>query len=141
MMKKEDLMYVSNVTEKVSDAEYENMHLLYDTLDAAARVSNSTMFVIDFSQNKLVYRTEKLFVCGRCLYKRCAARKCQSVLVAHDYGRYECHVGNKKGIPQLDRRLHRRTEVETFFYHGLQYSIEQQKIRHHPKVYSPKITP
>lgn len=53
-------MYVSNVTEKVSDAEYENMHLLYDTLDAAARVSNSTMFVIDFSQNKLVYRTEKL---------------------------------------------------------------------------------
>ena len=59
-MMNEDLMYISNLTETIPDSEYENINLVFESLDAVARISNASMFVIDFSKNKLAYRTENL---------------------------------------------------------------------------------
>lgn len=53
-------MFISNITEPIPEEEYSNLHLLFESLDATARITNTSMFVIDFSQNKLIYRTKSL---------------------------------------------------------------------------------
>lgn len=59
-MKKEELMFISNVSEPISKEEYDHINLLFESLDATARLTNTSMFVIDFAKNKMVYRTDNL---------------------------------------------------------------------------------
>lgn len=59
-MKKEELMFISNVSEPISKEEYDHINLLFESLDATARLTNASMFVIDFAKNKMVYRTDNL---------------------------------------------------------------------------------
>lgn len=59
-MKKEELMFISNIFDSIPDSEYESHSLIYDTLDAVSRINNESYFIIDFNKNKLVYRTRNL---------------------------------------------------------------------------------
>lgn len=59
-MEKEDLMFISNITQAVPDDEYVLFEHMYDILDATVRLTNACMFVIDFSKNELVYRSKNL---------------------------------------------------------------------------------
>lgn len=59
-MKKEKLMFISNVSETISKEEYDHINLLFESLDATARLTNASMFVIDFAKNNMVYRTDNL---------------------------------------------------------------------------------
>lgn len=59
-MKNDNLMFYSNITETISEEEYDCMDLQFEAIDAAARITNESLFVIDFSKNKIVYRTENL---------------------------------------------------------------------------------
>ncbi len=53
-------MFVSNIDESVSKYEYDKFNLLYEALDASSRLTNASMFVVDFASNKMVYRTNNL---------------------------------------------------------------------------------
>lgn len=59
-MKKEDLMFISNLTEHIPKEEYFNLSAYFESLDAMHRITNSSMFVIDFAKNELIYRTKNL---------------------------------------------------------------------------------
>lgn len=59
-MEKETLMYVSNIKEPIPQEEYENLNLVFSSLDASSRLTNASMFVIDFSKNKMIYRSRSL---------------------------------------------------------------------------------
>ena len=41
-------------------SSYINTSLVYESLNAVARITNTSMFVIVFSQNKFTYRTSSL---------------------------------------------------------------------------------
>jgi DNA-binding CsgD family transcriptional regulator len=56
----EELMFISNLSEQISNEEYNHTALLFESLDAAARLTNASMFVIDFARNEMVYRTDNL---------------------------------------------------------------------------------
>lgn len=59
-MKNDNLMFYSNITEAISEEEYNGMDLQFEAIDAAARITNESLFVVDFSKNRIVYRTENL---------------------------------------------------------------------------------
>lgn len=58
--RKEELMFITNIKEKINEEEYEQLDIIFESLDATARLTNASMFVIDFAQHKMVYRTEDL---------------------------------------------------------------------------------
>lgn len=57
---KEELMFITGITEDIDREEYAHLNLLFDSLDAAARLTNASLFVINFAKQTMVYRTEKL---------------------------------------------------------------------------------
>lgn len=59
-IEKEKQMFITGITEEIHKEEYEHLHLLFESLDAVARLTNSSLFVIDFAQQKMVYRTKSL---------------------------------------------------------------------------------
>lgn len=59
-MEKEDLMFLYSVPELVSTEEDVPMNLLFESLDATARLTNASMFVIDFAKKQMVYQTDDL---------------------------------------------------------------------------------
>lgn len=59
-MKNDNLLFCSNITELMPLDEYDNVDLQFESLDAMARITNASMFVVDFSKNKMVYRTDNL---------------------------------------------------------------------------------
>lgn len=56
----EKQMFISNISESISKEEYANTNMLFEALNATARLTNSSMFVVDFANNKMVYRTDDL---------------------------------------------------------------------------------
>ena len=59
-MKNDNMMFYSNITETIPEEEYDGMDLQFESLDAMARITNASMFVVDFSKNKMVYHTDNL---------------------------------------------------------------------------------
>ncbi len=59
-MKNDNLLFCSNITEIIPVEENDGIDLQFESLDAVTRITNASMFVIDFSKNKMVYRTENL---------------------------------------------------------------------------------
>lgn len=53
-------MFFSNIKEQVPAEEYEHLKLMFRSLDATARLTNSSLFVIDFSKNEMIYRSSRL---------------------------------------------------------------------------------
>lgn len=53
-------MFISNISEPISKEEYANTNMLFEALNATARLTNSSMFVVDFANNKMVYQTDDL---------------------------------------------------------------------------------
>lgn len=53
-------MYESNVSADVPDSDYQGLSLLFEALGATARLTNCSMFVIDFAKKELVFRTPRL---------------------------------------------------------------------------------
>lgn len=56
----DDFLFKSNISEQVPQEEYEHMKLFFDSIDAISRLTNASMFVIDFAKREMVYRTENL---------------------------------------------------------------------------------
>jgi DNA-binding CsgD family transcriptional regulator len=59
-MKKEELMFISNISEPISNKEYANLKPILESLDATTRLTNSSLFVIDFAKSEIAYRTDDL---------------------------------------------------------------------------------
>ncbi len=59
-MKNDHLLFCSNIAETIPVEEYDSMDLQFVLLDAMARITNASMFVVDFSKRKMVYRTDNL---------------------------------------------------------------------------------
>lgn len=59
-VRKEELMFITNITEEIKEEEYEQLDIIFESLDATARLTNASLFVIDFAKQKMVYRTEDL---------------------------------------------------------------------------------
>lgn len=55
-----ELMLVSNLISPIPENAYINLDRIFDTLDAASRLTNASMFVVDFFKNELVYRSRSL---------------------------------------------------------------------------------
>lgn len=55
-----ELMLVSNLNSPIPENAYINLDRIFDTLDAASRLTNASMFVVDFFKNELVYRSRSL---------------------------------------------------------------------------------
>lgn len=53
-------MFISNISEPISKEEYANTNMLFEALNATVRLTNSSMFVVDFAKNKMAYRTDNL---------------------------------------------------------------------------------
>ena len=59
-MNKEVTAFICNMTEPISEEEYALFKAIFESLDAIERITNTSMFVIDFVKNKLIYRTKEL---------------------------------------------------------------------------------
>lgn len=55
-----ELMLISNLDSTIPEEEYINLDRIFDTLDAASRLTNASMFVVDFFKNQLIYRSRSL---------------------------------------------------------------------------------
>lgn len=53
-------MLVSNLSDNIIENGLANTSLLFEQLDATNRLTNSSMFVVDFAKKKMVYTTENL---------------------------------------------------------------------------------
>lgn len=60
-MEKDTAMFFSNLDNSVSEGEYDKIEQIFDTLNATSRLTNASMFVIDFYRNELIYKTDRLF--------------------------------------------------------------------------------
>lgn len=59
-MSHDKLMFESNIASKIPTEEYACIQPLFEALNATARLTNASMFVIDFAKNQLVYHTKNL---------------------------------------------------------------------------------
>lgn len=59
-MDKEATTFIINMTEPISEEEYTHFKPIFESLDATERITNASMFVIDFVKNKFIYRTKEL---------------------------------------------------------------------------------
>lgn len=53
-------MFTSNISDSISKEEYVNIKPIFESLDATARLTNYSMFVIDFAKRDIIYRTDDL---------------------------------------------------------------------------------
>ena len=68
-MEKQNLMYHSNITKIISDDEYSQIGLLFESLEALSRLTNPSMIVIDFYRNELIFRTDTLLFTDEASHK------------------------------------------------------------------------
>lgn len=47
-MERDAAMFFSNLDNSVSEGEYDKIEQIFDTLNATSRLTNASMFVIDF---------------------------------------------------------------------------------------------
>jgi len=100
-MNDELLMYISNITEKISDEEYKNIRTIIDCLESVTRVTNASLFVIDFSKNEMIYRAGNLLYADEATLKdiqRHSTNPYWSIIVEEDL---EVLLETRKGYLEL----------------------------------------
>lgn len=59
-MERNDLLFTSNISTHIAVDNNESYKQIFDTIDAMVRLTNSSVFIIDFSINEIIYKSRKL---------------------------------------------------------------------------------
>lgn len=135
-IEKEELMFITGITEEINNEEYEHLNLLFDSLDAAERLTNASLFVIDFAKQKMVFRTENLlFLDGVTQrdFQRESAIPYWSLIYEEDL---DIMLESRKAYFNLFQQLTPKQKLAHTYI--IDYRIE---LRHRAYVISQKFTP